>query len=78
MSVAISDSRHHHYFNDTNMNATIVPQTTPMTNMLNRVTTQVQNIMKSGTLSPCLTLLFFLGSPDHGSAGPPPLSLHNL
>ena len=42
MGVA-SDRKHHHYFNDTNMNATLVPLTTPMINMLNRVTTQVQN-----------------------------------
>ena len=42
MGVA-SDRRHHHYFNDNNMNATLVPLTTPMMNMLNTVTTQVQD-----------------------------------
>jgi hypothetical protein len=42
MGVA-GDRRHHHYFNDAIMNATLVPLTTPMINMLNRVTTQVQN-----------------------------------
>jgi len=42
MGVA-SDRRHHHYFNDISTNTSLVPLTTPFMNMLNRVTTQVQD-----------------------------------